>query len=138
MTDRPAVTSQEERAWETWPADQIDERGQVWWRTLISAGATPTSTLSLGVARIAPGAALNAHRHEQAEVYLVLAGSGELTIDGATRTVKEGDAVFIPGGATHALACAGSSELRFTYAFAADSTGDVVYDFDRRGVTRPG
>jgi len=123
------VVRADERTWSTWPEEQVEQRGGVWWKTLISAGTTPSRALSLGVARVPPAGALRPHRHAQPEVYLVLEGAGELTLGGAVRRVAPGDAVFIPGGAVHGIACAGSEELRFAYAFPADSTTEVEYDF---------
>ena len=121
-SDRPVVANVADREWTGWPAGQTGERGAIEWKTLISGDLTTSDTLSLGVARVAPGASLNPHRHPQAEVYLVLGGTGELR-------VAAGAAVFIPAGAVHAITCTGERELTFAYAFATDSTANVVYDF---------
>lgn len=129
MGKEPVVVDADDREWETWPAHQVVERGNVWWKTLISSGATESSALTLGVARLPPGAVLREHRHEQAEVYLVLEGSGVLTIDGSTRRVDAGAGVFIPGNAAHAIECSGDADLLFAYAFAADAIEDVEYVF---------
>jgi quercetin dioxygenase-like cupin family protein len=129
MSEQPVVANLDDRDWTGWPPHQVAERGAIEWKTLISRDHTASDTLSLGVARVAPGAALNPHRHEQAEVYLVLGGAGELHVGGAARVVTAGDAVFIPGGAVHGIACAGDEELTFAYAFATDSSADVLYDF---------
>ena len=133
MTEQPVVANVDDRDWTGWPEHQVAERGAVEWKTLISREHTPSDTLSLGVARVAPGAALHPHRHAEAEVYLVLGGTGELRVGGAVRPVAAGDAVFIPGGAVHGIACAGDEELTFAYAFATDSSDDVVYDFTPSG-----
>ena len=68
-------------------------------------------------------------RHEQPEVYLVLEGSGVVTIDGSTRRVDAGAAVFIPGNAAHSIECTSDTDLRVAYAFAADAFEDVEYVF---------
>ena len=130
MHPEPVVIDERDREWTTWPEHQAAERGGIWWKTLISSGLTPSASLALGVARVPPGAALEPHRHDQTEVYFVLTGAGELTVDGRTRRVQAGTAVYIPGGAVHSIACSGSDELCFAYVFGADSTDDVVYDFD--------
>lgn len=39
--------------------------------------------------------------HEDDEVYLVLEGTGVLTVEGKDVPVKEGDAVFVEAGAEH-------------------------------------
>jgi mannose-6-phosphate isomerase-like protein (cupin superfamily) len=129
MTAEPVVVHEEEREWETWREDEVAERGDVEWRTLISAGITPTAELTLGVARVPPGGRLAAHRHEQAEVYLVIEGTGVVTIDGSPSRVGPGTSVFIPGNAVHSVRATGASPLRFAYAFAANAFEDVTYVF---------
>jgi quercetin dioxygenase-like cupin family protein len=130
MSPEPVVIHENEREWETWRADQLAERGRVWWKTLISGGLTRSSGLTLGVARLPPGALLRRHRHEQAEVYFVLEGSGIVTIDGEAHPVGPGSGVFLAGDAVHALECTGASDLRVAYVLAADSFEDVMYMFD--------
>jgi mannose-6-phosphate isomerase-like protein (cupin superfamily) len=130
VPDEPVFAGEAERAWEGWPDDQVPERGSVEWKTLVSAGATPSSTLTAGVARLRPGGSLRPHRHAQAEIYVILAGTGRMTIAGDEREVGVGITVFIPGGAVHGIECAGAAELRFAYVLAADAFADVTYDFD--------
>jgi quercetin dioxygenase-like cupin family protein len=129
MSKEPVVVNADDREWETWPAHQVTQRGDVSWKTLISAGLTDSRALTLGVGRMPPGATLREHRHEQPEVYFVLEGSGAVTIDGATRRVDTGAGVFIPGNAAHSLTCTGDTDLRVAYAFAADAFQDVEYVF---------
>jgi quercetin dioxygenase-like cupin family protein len=125
----PAFVEETEREWETWPEPLVEERGRIFWKTLVSADLTPSEDLTLGVARLPPGERLHEHRHEQAEVYLVLAGEGLVTVEGEARTVGPGAAVFIPGNAVHSCANTGAAELRFAYVLAADSFADVEYVF---------
>jgi quercetin dioxygenase-like cupin family protein len=129
MGREPVIVNLDEREWETWPGHQVAQRGDVSWKTLISAGATDSSELSLGVGRLPPGGILREHRHEQAEVYFVLEGSGVVTIDGAARRVHPGAGVFIPGDALHSIECTGDTDLRIAYAFATDAFEDVEYVF---------
>lgn len=129
MSQQPVVVEQDAREWEAWPADQVAERGEVEWRTLISAGLTRSAALTMGVARVPPGGSLRAHRHEQPEAYLVLDGTGVVTVDGTERTLREGVAVFIAGNARHAVRATGDRDLRFAYVLAADSFDDVEYRF---------
>ncbi len=115
--------------WEGWPADQVKQRGDVQWKTLISAGQTDSEALTAGVARLAPNGRLCAHHHAQPEVYVILEGAGVVTIDGVTADVAAGATVFIPGSVVHAIE-AGEVELRFAYVLAADAFTDVTYVFD--------
>jgi quercetin dioxygenase-like cupin family protein len=106
-------------------------RGKVTWRTLFSGDRTPTSAMTMGVAEIAPGAPneLRLHRHAQPEIYYILAGEGEVTIDGVTHGLRAGSSVFVPGNALHGARNTGPEVLRILYAFATDSFSDVVYEF---------
>ncbi len=110
--------------WETWPEALLEERGRVFWQTLVSGEG-----LTLGIAKLAPGDAVREHRHEQSEVYLVLEGAGVVTVDGERREIAGGSAVLIPGNALHSCENTGARELRFAYVLAADSFDDVEYVF---------
>jgi quercetin dioxygenase-like cupin family protein len=130
MDSEPVVVDQESREWEAWPAEQVVQRGEAEWKTLISAGLTRSSGLTVGVARLPPGGSLHTHRHEQAEAYFILGGTGVVTIGGTARPLREGVAVFIPGNVLHSVRATGEADLRFAYVLAADSFDDVEYLFD--------
>jgi quercetin dioxygenase-like cupin family protein len=83
----------------------------------------------MGVARLPPGGALHTHHHDEHEAYLVLDGSGVLTIDGTAQQLRPGVAAFIPGGAAHSVEATGETDLRVAYVLAADSFEDVEYVF---------
>jgi quercetin dioxygenase-like cupin family protein len=50
----------------------------------------------------APGAAFGRHSHPGVEVAYVLEGTLEYELEGKRITLKAGDSLFIPAGATHA------------------------------------
>ena len=129
MTIEPVVVRGADRRWETWPEHQVAERGDSAWKTLISAGETNSTALTLGVSRLPPGGALRRHRHRPPEVYYVLDGVGVVVIDGARHTIGAGDAVFVPGDAPHSVECPGPADLQVLYALAADSFEEVTYIF---------
>src|SRR5919108_1835283 len=129
MNSEPVVVHEHDREWQSWAPEQVAERGNVRWKTLISAGLTGSESLTLGVARLSPGETLPAHRHEQAEVYLVLDGAGIVTIDGSAHAVGPGAGVFIAGDVVHSVESTGQTELRVAYVFAADAFEDVQYVF---------
>jgi quercetin dioxygenase-like cupin family protein len=129
MSSQPVVVHEHDREWQSWPPEQVAERGDVRWKTLISAGLTRSDSLTLGVARLSPGETLRAHRHQQAEAYLVLDGAGIVTIDGSAHAVGPGAGVFIAGNAVHSVESTGKRELRVAYVLAADAFEDVEYVF---------
>lgn len=124
---RPVFATALERPTDGWH----DNRGNLSWTTLFSAGQTPTDTFTAGVAVVEPGGFLALHRHAPAEIYFVLEGTGRITIDGAIREIASGTAVFIPGNAEHGIRNDGTATLRFLYAFATNAFEDVTYIFSQ-------
>jgi len=69
---------------------------------------------SLAEARLAAGGATVPHHHaETEEIYYILSGTAEMTLDGETRLVGPGDAIAIPPGARHTIRNPGPEELVF-------------------------
>lgn len=108
-----------------------DITGHVDWWTLFSADRTATNSLTVGIAEVPVGAPRppRGHTHQQAEVYYFLSGVGEVVVDGEVTPVAAGDAVFIAGNVEHMAVNTGNEPLRLLYFFAADSFGDIVYEF---------
>ncbi len=130
MDREPVVVDEGAREWETWPDEEVAARGLVYWKTLLSADVTHSEALTMGIAKIPLAEALHEHRHQQAEIYLILEGTGLVRIDGKARPVGAGSAVFILGNALHSCENTGASDLRFAYVLAADSFEEVEYVFD--------
>jgi quercetin dioxygenase-like cupin family protein len=130
MDREPVVVQESTREWETWPDEEITEKGLVYWKTLLSGNLTHSEALTMGIAKVPPTETLREHRHLQGEIYLVLEGAGSVTIDGETRPVGAGTSVFIPGNALHSCENTGEADLRFAYVFPANSFEEVEYVFD--------
>ncbi len=121
------ITRAEERPREVWdnPA-----RGSVSWHTLFSSDITPTDGMCAGIAQLVSGGGGNPpHRHAEPEIYLILEGTGILTVDGKESVVGKGSAVFIPGNAWHALRNETAEDLKLFYVFPTGRFSDVVYEF---------
>lgn len=111
--------------------------GVVTWHTLFSQPHTPDSELSAGIANCPPGNGhLCAHRHVQAEIYYIIEGEGEVTIDGVKHQVTKGSSIFIPSNAEHATVNTGTGDLRWFYVFPTSSFEDVVYRFSKDEMPR--
>ena len=123
---KPFVVREEHCPLEGWDSPG---RGDVRWRTLLSAGLTPTEALTMGVAEVAE-TTLHLHRHAQPETYYVLSGEGTLQIDGVDHPLAAGTTAFIPGGAWHGAYRIGDEFLKLLYVFATDSFDDVRYEFE--------
>ena len=123
---KPLVTRDQDCRRDAWD-DPV--KGRIGWRTLFSADATQTNSLTAGVAEVEPGGWLGLHRHSPAEIYYVIEGRGIVTVDGVEHEVSPGSAVFIPADAEHSVRNDGSATLRFVYVFPVDSFGEVEYRF---------
>ncbi len=130
MNREPVVVQESAREWETWPDEEVAKKGLVYWKTLVSGDVTRSEALTMGIAKIPPNEALREHRHMQEEIYLVLEGTGSVTIDGKPLPVGPGTSVFIPGNAAHSCENTGESDLRAAYVFPANSFAEVEYVFD--------
>ena len=130
MDRGPVVVQESAREWETWPDEEVAKKGLVYWKTLVSGDLTHSEALTMGLAKIPPNEALREHRHLEEEIYLVLEGTGSVTIGGKTLPVGPGTSVFIPGNAAHSCENTGASDLRFAYVFPANSFAEVEYVFD--------
>lgn len=58
-----------------------------------------------------PGSAIGYHRQEHDEVYYVLSGTGEYTLDGNTVVVGPGTALLTRKGSSHGLRQTGAQDL---------------------------
>lgn len=105
------------------------QRGEVSFRSLFGEEDRVADGLTLGVSELAPGGWLGLHRHEPAEVYYVVAGSGVVVVDGHEHQVAAGSAVHIAGDAEHGVRNTGDDVLRVVYAFAVGSFSEVEYRF---------
>ena len=106
-------------------------RGSVRWWELLGGDTMPTSEMVVGIAEIPVGAGRppRGHTHAPAETYFIIAGTGEVFVDGDTYSLAAGDAVWIPPNAEHVAYNVGDEPLRLLYVFARDKFSDVVYCF---------
>jgi mannose-6-phosphate isomerase-like protein (cupin superfamily) len=83
-------------------------------RVLLDAGLGGAREQSLAEATLAPGAGTRRHYHARTEeIYVVLAGSGRMEVDGDERGVGPGDAILIPPRLWHEIRADDDGELRF-------------------------
>lgn len=58
-----------------------------------------------------PGSSIGYHEQKEDEIYYVLSGRGEMTIDGKTFEVRSGDAILTRPGSSHGLKQTGAEDL---------------------------
>ncbi|MGN0157665.1 MAG: cupin domain-containing protein [Brotaphodocola sp.] len=75
--------------------------------------------LYVAYAMLQEGKSYEAHAHDDhEEVYYIISGNGTITINEETRSIRDGDAIYITPGDTHSIANTGEGFLIFL-AFSA-------------------
>src|SRR2546426_4569837 len=97
--------------------DPIELPHGSWSRMLVTDKQTEGNRSSLGYSVFTPGTELTPVRHETEEVAYVVAGTGELRLDGETIAFREGDALHIPANTWHAVANTGDSDVVMVFGF---------------------
>lgn len=81
-------------------------------RVLMDAGELGSRNLSVTWLELPAGAEQSLHSHEEAEqVYVVVRGSGTMSVAGDTQRVAEGDLILVPPATDHSIANDGDAEL---------------------------
>ena len=83
---------------------------------------------SLAEARLLPGRSTEEHYHIQTEeIYYILSGGGQITVDGNKRDVKKHDGIAILPGSKHKITNTGTEDLIFLCCCVpAYEDGDTV------------
>ncbi|NUR53363.1 MAG: cupin domain-containing protein [Acidobacteria bacterium] len=69
-----------------------------------------------------PGSGIGLHEQKEDEIYYVLSGRGEMTLDGRTVEVTPGTAVLTRTGSSHSLKQVGSDDLVIMINYEAGRT----------------
>lgn len=69
--------------------------------------------LFFNFALLHPGKKLENHVGEQEEIYYIIQGNGIFYWGGETKTVKDGDAIYVPNGEEHGLKNTAESVLEY-------------------------
>ena len=98
-------------------AEPIELPQGSWSRMLVTDARVGSNASSLGYSVFTPGTVLAPVRHEVEEVAYVVAGSGEIRLDGGAVAFAEGDALHIPAGVWHAVANTGDEDVVMVFGF---------------------
>ncbi len=78
----------------------------------MDAGELGSRNLSVCWLEVPPGAEQELHSHEEAEqVYVIVRGTGRMTVAGDSQELSQGDLVMVPPATDHSIAAGDSSEL---------------------------
>jgi mannose-6-phosphate isomerase-like protein (cupin superfamily) len=94
------------------PEAPVEEWHRLRSHILMDAGELGSRNMSVTWLAVPPGIDEELHSHEETEqVYVVVRGSGQMTVAGDTQPVGEGDLVMVPPATDHSIANDGDSEL---------------------------
>jgi mannose-6-phosphate isomerase-like protein (cupin superfamily) len=65
----------------------------------------------LAIAMLEKGKTIEPHVDPMEEIYFIYSGEGEIAVDGESRHVSTGEAIWIPTGSVHSLTNSGEQEL---------------------------
>jgi mannose-6-phosphate isomerase-like protein (cupin superfamily) len=65
----------------------------------------------LAIGNLEKGKTIESHRDPMEEIYFVLSGEGEMSVDEETKHVRPGDATWIPAGSAHSLTNSSEKDL---------------------------
>lgn len=74
-----------------------------------------------GWGRVAPGVAAESHQHDETEFFVIVAGAGELTVDGRTHPARAGSVVLFEPFESHTITNTGETDLVFFTQYWRDS-----------------
>src|SRR5262245_49360635 len=78
----------------------------------MDAGEMGSRNMSVTWIDVPPGIDQGLHSHEESEqVYVVVKGTGTMTVAGDTQKIGEGDLILVPPATDHSIANDGSGDL---------------------------
>ena len=75
----------------------------------------------LAIATLASGKTIESHRDPMEEIYFVLNGEGEMSVDEETKHVRPGDTTWIPAGSAHSLRNTSEKDLLILVVASSNS-----------------
>ena len=105
------------------------ERGACGARRRLIAAA---DCAALGLSHLTIGDAREHFHRESWEIYFVLAGDGELHVDGEAVPLRAGTTVLVPPGSRHRAVSSQDLQVLVIMSPATAEAGDIVYVEDER------
>jgi methionyl-tRNA synthetase len=83
----------------------------------VGLGAVEEVGVGAAIGRVEPGVMTDPHQHDELETFVIVAGTGDLSVDGKTRQVSAGTVIQFEPFETHTLRNTGDDDLLFTTFF---------------------
>ena len=91
--------------------------GGSWSKMVLNGKSLQRNASSLGYSVFTPGCVTAMVAHQTEEVAYVVAGSGELRVEGESVPFAAGQGVFVPAGVWHAVANTGAEDVVMVFGF---------------------
>lgn len=126
----PLITMVDKLPWEYLHGEE-GRNDVIRWKTFCDKDNDVNCGISFGICELPPGSKLEAHHHEQAEVYLVTEGEGEVLWDDTVLSVSPGALLTIPGNLTHGIRNQSGNRVSPFWLFGTGRWSDLEYVMDR-------
>jgi mannose-6-phosphate isomerase-like protein (cupin superfamily) len=106
--------------------DRLEPAYGILFQQIYPHGGEDLADWGIGRSVIEPGGGTARHAHDEHELFIILSGSGVMTIEDDQQPVGAGQGVLIPQGSRHDLANASPSErLVFLNVYWPERLGSV-------------
>ena len=92
---------------------RADTESKRLFNTLFTRRQSHDADFSVAIERGEPGCWFPAHRHDLEQIFFVIEGQMEITIDGQARVIGPREMVYVPRDAEHAGRSAGDTPLAY-------------------------
>lgn len=107
----------------------VQERHRLRSHILLDAGELGSRNLTATWVEVPPGAQQQAHSHQEAEqIYVIVKGSGTMSVAGDSEEVSEGDLVLIPPATDHGIENSGQDDLVYISAASPPVSMQELYE----------
>lgn len=96
---------------------------------LLEDGDGAHSRMAVTWVDIEAGARQSVHQHEPEQVYVIVRGTGQMTVGDEVCKVRAGDLIFIPSNVPHGIENVGGGRL--SYVSASTPTFSITQLYDR-------
>lgn len=83
----------------------------------VDLGRVEEVGVGAAIGRVGPGVMTDPHQHDELETFVIVAGRGDITVDGKSRQVAAGTVIQFEPFETHTLRNTGEDDLLFTTFF---------------------
>jgi mannose-6-phosphate isomerase-like protein (cupin superfamily) len=105
--------------------DQLLPAYGILFQQIYPHGGEDLADWGIGRSVVEPGGGTEPHSHDEHELFVILSGSGVMTIEDEQRPVGAGQAVLIPRNSHHDLASTSSERLVFLNVYWPEQLGSV-------------